>query len=79
VTHNENHNSHLSSYASGTRFMKCYVHGLGELFHLNLSFLVGYLTTPSLSRLYNVDDMMIDEYGTAGKMGIDGRNRITCR
>jgi hypothetical protein len=51
------------------------LHGLGELFYLK----VGYLTTLSLSRLYSVDDMMIDKYGTVGIMRIGWENRITFR
>jgi hypothetical protein len=42
-----------------------------------LLFLVGYLTTISVSRLYGVDYRMVIEYGTVGGIRLDKGKGIT--
>jgi hypothetical protein len=43
---------------------------------LAVSFLVGYLTTMWVSRLYILDDRLINEYGAIGGMGIGGQREV---
>jgi hypothetical protein len=42
-------------------------------------FLVGYLTTLSILRLYSIDDRMINKCGAVGGMGVGRGNQSTWR